>query len=53
MINRDFSINGQNIVVKIDDDKSIKVGNIIFEKLEDFIYYVNKLTDIAEDLIEE
>lgn len=30
--------------------KTVKVGDLFFSSFEDFIYYINKLTDIAEDL---
>jgi len=54
MENRSFSINNKLIKVMVDkDDKSIKVGDYIFDNFNDFIYYVNKLTDIAEEFGEE
>lgn len=46
-----ININGEEIKILIDEEeKQVKVGNLLFEKLTDFIYYVNKLTDIAEEL---
>jgi hypothetical protein len=52
--NLDFSINNKTITVKADfEAKTVKVNEMFFNNLEDFIYYVNKLTDIAEELKEE
>jgi len=54
MENRSFNINSKLIKVLVDkDNMSIKVGDYIFDNFNDFIYYVNKLTDIAEEFGEE
>ena len=51
---RDFSINNKIIELKINKEYgTAKVNDIFFPCKEDFIYFVNKLTDAAEDLNEE
>lgn len=46
-----INIDGKELNILIDEEeKQVKIGNLLFEKLTDFIYFVNKLTDIAEDL---
>lgn len=46
-----INICGKEVKILIDEDeKSVKVGDLVFDKLTDFIYYINKLTDIAEEL---
>ena len=35
------------------ENKMVKINNILFEKLDDFVLTVNKLTDIAEELLED
>lgn len=36
-----------------DEYKTIKVGEYFFPSLEDFNRFINKLTDISENIIEE
>lgn len=49
-----ININEQTLSILIDEEnKMVKINNILFEKLEDFVLTVNKLTDIAEELLED
>lgn len=50
-INNKIIINKKEINVIVNPTyKTVKVGDLFFPSFEDFIYYINKLTDIAEDL---
>lgn len=45
---------GTKITVKYNKEyETVKVGDIFFSSKEDFIYFVNKLTDIAEEFQNE
>ena len=49
-----ININEQTLSILIDEEnKMVKINNILFEKLDDFVLTVNKLTDIAEELLED
>lgn len=46
-----ITIRDKEIVVNIKKEYgTIKVGDLFFPCIEDFVYFVNKLTDIAEEV---
>ena len=52
-MNRNFIVDKNEIKIKIDPiNETISVNNLLFSSLEDYIYFVNKLTDIAEEMKE-
>ena len=49
-----FYIEETQYTIKINKDKNIMLGeNFIFTKLEDFIYFINNLTEIAKKMKEQ
>lgn len=45
--------NNKKVIIKMNKKyNTVKVGDIFFPSLEDFNSFVNKLTDIAEEMME-
>lgn len=49
-----LKIRNKEIPIKIDlEYETFKVGDIFFPCKEDFILFINKLTDLAEEIFDE
>lgn len=44
---------GNNKIEILAEKNKIKINEIEFDEITDFVYFVNKLTDLAEELLEE